>query len=410
MSRRSVNFLTVVSLYLFSTVGLNMSLAAQSVTATHPAESRPFAIAFNPVTNQIDGLGGFRPAAATPNLANRQSPATGLSRLPADAQGPISAALGKDDSTYWVHAHGNDFYAENPQHALVMNFTKEGAQVRSPDARWGLATRAYGYGESLQAVSTSAPQTKANRVEYRRGSLTEWYANGPLGLEQGFTLTEPPGKANGQPLTVELALTSELVAVLEPDRTTLTLTRKDGQAALRYTGLTARDAAGRQLRSWLELKGERLLLRVDDSGARYPIVIDPWVQQAEFTASDGAAGDLFGVSVAVSGSTAVIGAPDHDQSQGAAYVFVQSGSTWSQQAEFTASDGAAGDEFGISVAVSGSTAVVGAFNHTVGSNSNQGAAYVFVPPRRRALPFFEVHGLVTGSQQVFTNVFASLGR
>src|ERR1035438_5046436 len=173
MSRRSVNFLTVVSLYLFSTVGLNMSLAAQSVTATHPAESRPFAIAFNPVTNQIDGLGGFRPAAATPNLANRQSPATGLSRLPADAQGPISAALGKDDSTYWVHAHGNDFYAENPQHALVMNFTKEGAQVRSPDARWGLATRAYGYGESLQAVSTSAPQTKANRVEYRRGSLTD---------------------------------------------------------------------------------------------------------------------------------------------------------------------------------------------------------------------------------------------
>jgi len=93
------------------------------------------------------------------------------------------------------------------------------------------------------------------------------------------------------------------------------------------------------------------------------------VQQAKLTASDAAAGDNFGFSVAVSGPTAVVGAP----SKNSVYVFTRSGSTWSQQAKLTASDAAAGDNFGYSVAVSGSTAVVSA----VGKNSGTGAAYVF---------------------------------
>jgi nucleoside-specific outer membrane channel protein Tsx len=96
-------------------------------------------------------------------------------------------------------------------------------------------------------------------------------------------------------------------------------------------------------------------------------------QQAELTASDGASGDDFGSSVAISGSTAVVGA-DTPNATGAAYVFVRSGTTWSQQAELTASDGASGDQFGHSVAISGSTAVVG----EPYKNNGTGAAYVFV--------------------------------
>ena len=64
--------------------------------------------------------------------------------------------------------------------------------------------------------------------------------------------------------------------------------------------------------------------------------------------------------------------------QGSAYVFVRSGTTWSQQAKLTAADGAAGDEFGCSVAISGDTAVVGARYDAVGANADQGSAYVFV--------------------------------
>jgi hypothetical protein len=105
-----------------------------------------------------------------------------------------------------------------------------------------------------------------------------------------------------------------------------------------------------------------------------------WQQQTQLTAADGAANDSFGFSVALSsnGKTAVIGAPGKTESRGAAYVFERNGSTWQQQTRLTAADGAAFDSFGISVALSndGKTALIGALK-TVGSNEGQGAAYVF---------------------------------
>src|SRR5208282_4210845 len=119
-------------------------------------------------------------------------------------------------------------------------------------------------------------------------------------------------------------------------------------------------------------------------GAAYVFVESDgtWSQQAELTASDGGAYDRLGASVAVDGSTAVAGAVWHtvgqNDKQGAAYVFVQSGTTWSQQAELTTSDGAAGEQLGYSVAVSGSTVVAGVYLHAVGSNPQRGATYVFV--------------------------------
>ena len=98
-----------------------------------------------------------------------------------------------------------------------------------------------------------------------------------------------------------------------------------------------------------------------------------WTQRAKLTATGVAAGDYFGYSVAVSGSTVVVGAPATSPNTGAAYVFTGSGSTWTQRAKLTATGGAPGDRFGYAVALSGSVAVIGA----TGSNSNTGAAYVF---------------------------------
>ena len=106
-----------------------------------------------------------------------------------------------------------------------------------------------------------------------------------------------------------------------------------------------------------------------------------WVEQAHLTASDGAATDYFGSSVAISGDTVVAGAPFDDvggnTDQGSTYVFIRSGTNWSQQAHLNVSDGAEHDNFGWSVAISGDTAVVGAPFHDVGTNSAQGSAYVF---------------------------------
>lgn len=107
-----------------------------------------------------------------------------------------------------------------------------------------------------------------------------------------------------------------------------------------------------------------------------------WTQQAQLTATDGGAGDHFGISVAMSGDTALVGAffdiVGGNNSQGSAYVFTRSGTTWTEQAKLTASDGSATDWFGYGVAISGNTAVVGAYQDDVGANIDQGSVYVFI--------------------------------
>ena len=119
-----------------------------------------------------------------------------------------------------------------------------------------------------------------------------------------------------------------------------------------------------------------------DAGSAYVFVRSgtTWSEQAHLFASDAAEFDRFGRSVAISGDTIVVGALDAagDPFTGSAYVFVRSGTTWSEQTHLLPSDGADSDDFGISVAISGDTIVVGAkFDDTAGG-ANAGSAYVFV--------------------------------
>ena len=104
-----------------------------------------------------------------------------------------------------------------------------------------------------------------------------------------------------------------------------------------------------------------------------------WTQEAKFTASDGAEADQFGFSVSVSGDAALIGAPFNDDAgadSGSAYVFRWDGNSWSEEAKLTPSDGAAGDRFGDSVSISGNALVAGATFADVGGDET-GVAYVF---------------------------------
>jgi len=102
------------------------------------------------------------------------------------------------------------------------------------------------------------------------------------------------------------------------------------------------------------------------------------VQKARIVASDGAANDIFGISVALLGNLAFIGAEGFNSNQGAVYIFdVSVPSIPVQKAKFVASDGTPGDFFGISIAILGNLALIGADGKKIGSNSNQGAAYIF---------------------------------
>jgi len=102
-----------------------------------------------------------------------------------------------------------------------------------------------------------------------------------------------------------------------------------------------------------------------------------WVEEQKLTASDGAAGDGFGQSVAFSGSSIVASSPGDDIFKGAVYVFNRQRGSWVEEQKLTASDGAPVDFFGSSVAISGSTIVVGATNDDFGGRVDPGSAYVF---------------------------------
>jgi len=98
-----------------------------------------------------------------------------------------------------------------------------------------------------------------------------------------------------------------------------------------------------------------------------------WTQQQKLVASDGTFGDFFGSRICLEGDTALIGAFGDDNSKGSVYVFTRSGTTWTQQQKLVASDGGEWDYFGISIALEGDTALIGAD----GDDENKGAAYVF---------------------------------
>jgi hypothetical protein len=168
--------------------------------------------------------------------------------------------------------------------------------------------------------------------------------------------------------------------------------RKSRGTAVSFAGysrqveLTASDAApGGEFGSSVALSapGTTALVGEDNrntgTGAVYVYTLrhGKWSQTAVLTASDGAQFEDFGRSVALSalGSTAVVGANGRNKATGAVYVFTLRHGKWSQAAELTASDAAAGDQFGFSVALSasGSTALVAAIAH----HSETGAAYVF---------------------------------
>jgi len=248
-----------------------------------------------------------------------------------------------------------------------------------------------GYGDSLSPVSSGEVTAKANRVSVhkstignRQSAISEWFVNSGRGLEHGFDINDAPGERKpGQPLRLRFDAAGDLKATMNGTQNGVAFTRDEGNVVLSYDKLFAQDANGRGLASRMRLEAGRLVIEVEDAGAEYPLRIDPLLtQQVKLAASDGAAGDRFGSSVAISGETVVVGAPDDDLGgggdQGSAYVFVRSGTVWSLQQKLVASDGETSDEFGNSVAISGDTVFVGVQFDNVFANISQGSAYVFV--------------------------------
>ena len=286
--------------------------------------------------------------------------ATSSVSLPATAQGPISAALGRYDRAYWIRGAR----AVNPDQSLRLQFSSSGVTVAS------------GRGYLRLGVIGAAPVVRANRVSYAQGGVSEWFVNGPLGLEQGFTVGHSVG--TGANVTLRTSLTGDLTRTLRKGSVVL---RGHG-VTLRYTGLVATDAAGRRLPASLSLSsGGSLRISVDARGARYPLTVDPMIQQLATLTNSDASADVFGSAVAISGSTIAVGAPLESvggtTDAGTVYVFSKPAAGWASvgpPAVLTASSPTQDAELGFSVAIIGNTIVSGAASSTV---NMPGSVYVF---------------------------------
>ncbi|KYK30401.1 MAG: hypothetical protein AYK22_03975 [Thermoplasmatales archaeon SG8-52-3] len=103
-----------------------------------------------------------------------------------------------------------------------------------------------------------------------------------------------------------------------------------------------------------------------------------WQQMAKLTASDGVANDRFGNSVSIYQNYVAVGAFFDDSNTGSAYIFKDDGSNWVQEAKLIASDGAADDIFGISVSIDENNIIVGARTDDNENGVDAGSAYFFL--------------------------------
>ena len=209
----------------------------------------------------------------------------------------------------------------------------------------------------------SSAQGRRIGTEYRR--LEEWFVNEPGGLEQGFTVRSNAGRGK---LSVKIETGGDMTPVLAGEQ----IQFKDGsQTLLSYSGLRSWDADGRALVSRAVVEGRAIRLEVDDDGARYPVTIDPVVQQTVLTPSDSPASGQFGTAIALSadGNTALVALGGRAE---AAYVFTRTGGVWTQVQILTAA--AADESFGYGMALNtdGTTAAIGAPNSAEG-----GALYLY---------------------------------
>ena len=261
--------------------------------------------------------------------------------------------------------------AESSAQGMSASFTPSGLEVSGADEdgeRWtlGLRLESWGRGSRLTRAAEGSCEASGRRMEIRREGLIEWYVNGERGVEQGFTIASAPeAPGTGEPLRLVLAVEGGFTAEVLAGERDARLVAVEGGVDLSYSGLRAWDAAGRELEARLTQSAGGVAILVDDRDASYPLTVDPWiwVEEAKLTPMDAAAKDRFGCSVSLSGDTALVGAlynSDAGPGSGSAYVFVRSGTTWSQQAKLTASDAIADAAFGRSVSASGDTALVSA--------------------------------------------------
>src|SRR5262245_51627210 len=333
-------------------------------------------------------------------ILTRQQKLTGLDGAANDYFG---AAVAFSGNTVIIGAPDNNGMEDDKGSAYV--FTRNGATwtlQQKLTAQDGGANSGFGFSVAISGdtvvIGALLNDVGANRDQ---GSAYVFTRSGAVWTQQQKLIAQD-GAANDT-LGYSVAISGDTVVVGAP-MNDVGASRGQGSAYV-FTGnstvwtqqqkLTANDgAANDSLGGSVAISGDTVVVgenidkvgATEGHGSAYVFTRNGtvWTQQQKLIADDGAEGDQFGRSVAISGDTLVVGAPFGDIggnfSQGSAYVFTRSGAVWTLQQKLTADDGEAGDFFGLAVALNGDTLVVGAVNDHIGGNVGalgQGSAYVF---------------------------------
>lgn len=259
-----------------------------------------------------------------------------ISNLPSEGRASLAREMGKHSPDLFFKSENSVYTAVSGE--LTLKVTGNGFLLQGKQGNWGMGLVEWGDGKTNQALQGSRFTADANRLSLQRGPLEEWFANTSLGLEHGFTISAPPvGKALSDPLTLVMEQLGDLSAVVEENRLGLAVGRSGEAAVYQYDGLMAFDSNGKSLKTWFEMENDRVLVRVEDQTAVYPVTVDPWAHCARLVSTDLQAYDEFSKSIAISGNTVVVGAPRYDRGGGTytgqVYVFQKPEQGWSNLTE-----------------------------------------------------------------------------
>ena len=260
-------------------------------------------------------------------------------------------------------AAGGELQAPNRAQNLRTHFRQSGIEIvpRTDSQAWqfGWETAAWGRTGHMEVLGSATRTTTGARVTYERSGLDEWYVNRARGIEQGFTVHRRP--AGDGALVIEGRVQGGLRAELADGA--VDFLDENGARVLRYAELHVEDAAGQVIPSWLEAKGDRLAILVDDRAATYPLTIDPLLFTPAWTAEGNQGSAQFGYSVGTAGdvngdgySDVIVGAIIYDngeQDEGRAFLYLGSPAGLSTTAAWTAEANQINALFGWAVGTAG---------------------------------------------------------
>jgi hypothetical protein len=288
-------------------------------------------------------------------------------------------------------ADGARFLAANPAHHFQARFDAAGVSLVPTGGapwEWRLSLRGWGRAGALNEPGVPAVRAGQDRVDFDRGPLAEWFVNSPQGLEHGFTVPVRP-ELEGNGLALDLAVEGGLRPVFAPDGKAVDFYSTGSVSVLRYGKLVVTDAVGADVPARMEPIAGGIRIAVEDSGAIYPLTIDPLATTPSWTIVGEHMDDQLGESVASAGDVngdgyadIIVGAYVNSNYNGKVYLFLGGPSGPSTTPSWTAV-GAGGEEFGESVASAGDVnkdgyadVIIGAPNYS--HNTIGGKAYVFL--------------------------------